>query len=47
MLALATHDFEKIAQAIIDIFAKADDKTECQWQLLDPVKDGAVVERHG
>jgi len=46
ILALATHNFEKIADAIIAIFKKENNHTtECQWQVLEPAKDGAIVEK--
>lgn len=44
ILALSTHNFEEVAKAIISILMKAQDIT-CQWQLLEPARDGATVER--
>lgn len=43
ILALATHNFEKIAQQIIDEFTK--EKINCQWKLLEPAQDGTTVTR--
>ena len=45
ILALATHNFEAIAQAIIKIFVEANPGTHCQWKLLDPAFEGATVSR--
>jgi hypothetical protein len=43
---LATHNFEEIADAIIAIFKKENDQTtQYQWQVLEPAKDGAIVEK--
>ncbi|CCE63323.1 hypothetical protein TPHA_0E02310 [Tetrapisispora phaffii CBS 4417] len=42
ILALATENFEEIAQEIINRFAK--NKVECTWKLLEPATEGAVVE---
>lgn len=42
ILALATHNFEDIAQEIINRFAKGNIK--CSWKLLEPAYDGATVE---
>ena len=44
VLALATHDFEEIAQAIVDILTEAQD-IRCQWQVLELAQEGATVER--
>ena len=43
ILALATRNFENIANAIIEVISKAKDTT-CQWQVLEPVEDGATAE---
>ena len=44
ILALATHSFEQIAQAIIKILIEANNAdTQCQWQLLEPAYDGSVA----
>ena len=43
ILALATHNFEEIAEAIMAILTKAQD-VQCQWQVLEPAEDGATVE---
>ena len=45
ILALATTNFENIAKAIIDRFAK--EGIECEWKLLEPAEDGATVSRGG
>ncbi|KAK3168348.1 hypothetical protein OEA41_004795 [Lepraria neglecta] len=45
ILALATHNFEAIAEAIIAILTKAQD-IQCQWQVLEPAEGGAMVERN-
>lgn len=47
ILALATHNFEDITQAIIAILTKANSKVQCQWQILEPTNNGAEVERLG
>lgn len=41
ILALATHNFEKIALAIIDEFKKED--IVCDWRLLELAEDGTTV----
>lgn len=41
ILALATHNFENIAKAIIDEFKK--ESISCDWKLLEPAEDGATV----
>jgi homoserine kinase len=41
ILALATDNFEKIADEILARF-KAEDIT-CVWELLDPAHDGAQI----
>lgn len=46
ILALATHNFEAIAQAVIAILKRAQD-IQCQWQVLQPAEGGAMVERVG
>ncbi|KAL9577896.1 MAG: hypothetical protein Q9212_006075 [Teloschistes hypoglaucus] len=43
ILALATDNFEHIAQEIIKKFAEAN--VRCQWSLLEPARDGATVTR--
>jgi len=46
ILALATHNFEEIADAIIAIFKKETNQTtQYQWQVLEPANDGAIVEK--
>lgn len=42
ILALATENFEAIAQEIISHFEK--EKISCKWELLEPAYDGAQVE---
>ncbi|KAL8796002.1 MAG: hypothetical protein Q9195_001578 [Heterodermia aff. obscurata] len=45
ILALATHNFEQIAQAIIEILIGANSAgTQCQWQLLEPAYHGSTVD---
>lgn len=45
ILALATHNFEQIAKAIIEILVEANiADTQCQWQLLEPAYDGSTVD---
>ena len=45
ILALATHNFEQIAQAIIKILIEANSAdTQCQWQLLEPAYHGSTVD---
>ncbi|KAI4258843.1 MAG: hypothetical protein LQ352_001054 [Teloschistes flavicans] len=43
ILALATDNFEHIAQEIIKKFAEAN--MQCRWSLLEPARDGATVTR--
>lgn len=43
ILALATHDFERIAAVIVAMFAE--EGIECDWRLLEPAEDGATVVR--
>jgi homoserine kinase len=43
ILALATTNFEEIANVIISRFEK--ESISCQWKLLEPAEDGATVER--
>ncbi|KAL8685847.1 MAG: hypothetical protein Q9218_007508 [Villophora microphyllina] len=43
ILALATDNFDYIAQEIIKKFAEAD--VRCRWSLLEPARDGATVTR--
>ena len=42
ILALATHDFDKIAEVIVKKFAE--EKISCRTELLVPAFDGATVE---
>lgn len=42
ILAVATENFEDIAQEIINRFAKKN--VECTWKLLEPAYEGAIVE---
>ncbi|KZZ86842.1 homoserine kinase [Ascosphaera apis ARSEF 7405] len=42
ILALATHNFDEIANRIIAEFEK--NKIQCRWELLEPANEGAVVE---
>lgn len=41
ILALATHNFEKIAEHLLDEFQKVN--ITCEWMLLQPAYDGATV----
>jgi homoserine kinase len=41
ILALATDNFDGIANVILEMFAQKDIK--CAWKLLEPAEDGAVV----
>ena len=41
ILALATHNFDHIAQEIIKKFRAA--SVRCQWSLLEPAHEGATV----
>ncbi len=41
ILALATSNFDHIAQEIIKKFSEA--RVECRWSLLEPARDGATV----
>jgi homoserine kinase len=41
ILALATENFDGIAEAILEMFAKKD--IRCLWKLLEPAEDGTVV----
>jgi homoserine kinase len=43
ILALATHNIEKIAAVILEKFKGED--IECDWRVLEPAEDGAVVTR--
>ncbi|THY70754.1 phosphoribosylformylglycinamidine cyclo-ligase-like protein [Aureobasidium pullulans] len=43
ILALATHNFEQIANHLIDEFKK--ENINCEWKLLEPAYDGAVCTR--
>lgn len=43
ILAVATENFEEIAQEIINRFAKKN--VQCSWKLLDPAYDGASIEQ--
>jgi homoserine kinase len=51
ILALATHNFETIAQGIVQELTQrfkeryADREIACRWMLLEPAHEGAVVER--
>ncbi len=41
ILALATTNFEGIAEAILAMFMKMD--IRCDWKVLEPAEDGATV----
>lgn len=41
ILALATENFDRIAEVILDMFAKKDIK--CRWELLEPAEEGTTV----
>jgi homoserine kinase len=43
ILALATENFEKIAETIISHFTA--NGGACKWKLLEPAQDGAIVKR--
>ena len=43
ILALATHNFENIAQAILDVFRR--EGVECAWKVLEQAEGGAIVTR--
>jgi homoserine kinase len=43
ILALATTNFEAIANRIVDRFKQ--ENISCQWKLLEPAEEGAVVSR--
>lgn len=44
ILALATKDFQHIAEDIIKRLSKGNDNAvTCEWKLLQPAKDGATV----
>ena len=45
ILALATHNFEDIAKAIITIFQKHQEDLHCRWEVLQPAMDGATLYR--
>jgi homoserine kinase len=44
ILALATENFEEIAQKITGRFAERG--IECQWKLLELAQEGTIVEHH-
>lgn len=44
ILALATHNFEEIAQSIIAILNKKARDRPCKWKLMELAEDGATVE---
>ena len=44
ILALATENFEAIADAAIHIFEK-EGGIKCMWKVLEPAEDGATVVR--
>lgn len=41
ILALATKNYEEIATRIVDRFKQ--ENISCQWKLLEPAEEGAVV----
>ena len=41
ILALATENFEGIAKAILDVFAR--NGIKCEWKLLEPAEEGSTV----
>lgn len=41
ILALATDNFDAIAKAILEVFAKND--IRCDWKLLEPAEEGSTV----
>lgn len=42
ILALATGNFESIAQVIMERFAR--ESITCEWKVLEPAEEGATVE---
>ena len=44
ILALATENFDRIANAAMKIFEEEGGIT-CEWRLLEPAEDGATVTR--
>ena len=42
ILALATGNFEGIAQSIVGMFEK-EGGIKCEWMVLEPAEDGATV----
>lgn len=45
ILALATHNFDSIAQTLIGKFKNQKEQIECSWKLLEPAEEGTVVVR--
>jgi homoserine kinase len=45
ILALATHNFDKIASVIVNKFAE--EKISCRTEVLEPAFDGAILEENG
>jgi homoserine kinase len=43
ILALATHNIEEIAGVILEMFKR--EGVECDWKVLEPAEEGAVVTR--
>jgi homoserine kinase len=43
ILALATHNFESIAETILSRFAQ--ENIKCEWKILEPAEDGTTVSR--
>ena len=46
ILALATENFEQIAEKMIEVITQASgNEIKCEWKLLEPAFEGAVVQR--
>ena len=45
ILALATHNFDSIAEAAMRVFEGEGGGIKCQWKVLEPAEDGATVTR--
>lgn len=43
ILALATHNFESIANHLMEQFKQTPEKISCTWKLLEPAYDGLTV----
>ena len=45
ILALATTNFDEIAETIIARFTAQSPPISCDWKVLEPAEEGATVER--